>query len=130
MKQINEPIVVEKQLDFPIETVWNAITQLDQMKLWFFEQIEAFEPVVGFETSFIVKSDERVFSHLWKISEVNPPNRITTNWKFEGYPGDSFVTFELQTANGGTLLKVVNKIVEGFAGWEYFLDRLHSYLQK
>lgn len=138
----NEIIIVEKNIEFSKETVWNAITQIDQMKQWFFEQIESFEPIVGFKTSFDVKSGVRIFRHIWKISEVIPQNIIVYSWKYEGYEGDSFVTFELQLNNSETNLKIINKIVEDFsadipefqrdscvAGWEYFLDRLNSYLQ-
>ena len=142
MRSKNEPLIVEKQLEASIETVWNAITQIDQMKQWYFEQIKNFEPVVGFKTSFIIKSGDRVFPHLWKITEVIPQNRITYRWKYEGYAGDSYVTFKLESKNNGTQIKVITKIVEDFtddipefqpesciAGWEYFLDRLNSYLQ-
>jgi len=142
MKSNNEPLIVEKQLEASIETVWNAITQIDQMKEWFFEQIENYEPSVGFETRFDVKSGERVFPHLWKITEVNPPNEITTNWKYEGYKGNSIVTFKLESENNKTNMKVITKIVEDFqddipefshescvGGWNYFLERLNSYLQ-
>ena len=143
MKSKNELLVVEKHLEFPIETVWNAITQVDQMKEWFFEQIENYEPFVGFETRFDVKSESRVFPHYWKITYVNPPNEITTNWKYEGYEGNSIITFKLESENNKTNMKVITNVVEDFqdgipefsresclGGWNYFLDRLNSYLQK
>jgi len=143
MKIIDEPIIIEINLPLPIEKVWSAITDLPQMHQWFFEQINNFEPVIGFETRFNVQSENRVFPHLWKITEVIPPSTITTSWKFEGYEGSSFVTFKLELKNGKTNLKVITKIVEDFqddipefsresciGGWNYFLDRLNSYLQK
>ena len=119
MKSKNEPLIVEKQLEASRETVWNAITQIDQMKEWFFEQIENFEPIVGFETSFDVKSGDRVFPHLWKISEVIPESKIVYNWKYEGYAGDSFVTFELKPQNDGTQIKIINTIVVNCPGHGY-----------
>lgn len=138
----NSPFIVQKQLEFSKETVWKAITQIDQMQQWFFEQIKTFEPIVGFETSFVVKSGERVFPHLWKITEVIPENKIVYSWKYDGYAGDSFVTFELKSQNNGTQLKIINEIVEDFTddipefqpesgldGWKYFLNRLNLYLQ-
>ena len=143
MKTTDKPIIVEITLPFPIEKVWRAITELPQMHKWFFEQIENFEPIVGFETRFDVKSESRVFPHLWKVTEVNPPYIITTNWKYEGYTGNSLVTFHLSEAKGKTNLKVITKIVEDFqddvpefskesclGGWHYFLDKLNSYLQQ
>ena len=112
------------------------------MKQWFFEQMENFEPVVGFETSFVVKSGDRIFPHLWKITEVIKESRIVYSWKYEGYEGDSFVTFLVTENNSGTEITVTTEIIEDFtdnipefqpesciAGWEYFLNRLNSYLQ-
>jgi len=142
MKSKDSPLIVERTLEFSKETVWNAITQIDQMKQWFFEQIKTFEPVVGFETSFVVKSGDIVFPHLWRITEVIPENKIVYSWKYEGYAGNSFVTFEVNPQDNGTQLKITNDIVEDFtedipefkpesclAGWEYFLNRLDLYLQ-
>jgi uncharacterized protein YndB with AHSA1/START domain len=38
----NQPIIIEQPYNKNIETVWNAISQLDQIKQWFFEKITAF----------------------------------------------------------------------------------------
>ena len=143
MESKNEPLVVEKQLEASVETVWEAITETNKMKEWFFEQIENFEPVVGFETNFVVKSGDRIFSHLWKITQVIHEHKIVYNWKYDGYVGDSFVTFQLKPLNSGTHIRVITSIVEDFiddipefqpesciTGWEYFLERLNLYLQK
>jgi uncharacterized protein YndB with AHSA1/START domain len=131
-------------MNFPssIEIVWDSITVIDKMKKWYFEQIEYFEPTVGFETRFDVISGERTFPHCWKITEVNIPYRITYNWKFDGYEGASSVTFELKSVATGTNLKVINIVLEDFpddvpeftrdncfGGWYYFLDRLLKYLK-
>ena len=34
-----KPVIVEQSFDQPIEKVWAAITELDQMIQWFFENI-------------------------------------------------------------------------------------------
>ena len=143
MKKNNEPLIVTRQLKASIKSVWNAITQHNQMKQWFFEQIENFEPVVGFETSFLVKSGERIFPHLWKIIEVIEESKIVYSWKYEGYAGDSFVTFYLVENNSGTNITITTEIIKDFtdsipefqpesciAGWKYFLERLNAYLNE
>lgn len=93
MKNTDKPIVVEQTFDVSITELWNAITELKQMKQWFFENIESFEPKVGFETRFVVENEGSVFPHLWKITEVERLKKITYNWKYEGYTGDSFCNF-------------------------------------
>jgi len=144
MKNTEEPVIVEQTFDTSIENVWNAITKLDQMKQWFFENIESFRPEVGFETQFDVQVEDRKFPHLWKLTEVDPMKRITYNWKYDGYVGDSFVTFELIEYNNHTKLILTHKVVESFPtdipefsrescseGWNYFIGKsLKEYLEE
>jgi len=61
MRSKDAPIIVEQTFDAHIKKVWNAITNLDQMKQWFFENIKSFNPEVGFETQFEVNVQERKF---------------------------------------------------------------------
>jgi len=114
------------------------------MKQWFFENIESFKPEVGFETQFNVQSQDRNFLHLWKLTEVVSMKRITYNWKYEGYPGDSIVMFELLEQNDQTKLRLTHKVMESFPedipefsresgieGWSYFIKKsLKEFLGK
>ena len=56
MRKSDKPIIVEQTFNTSIETVWNAITEVDQMRKWFFDNIPSFKPEVGFETQFDVQS--------------------------------------------------------------------------
>ncbi len=139
-----EPIVVAQTYDVPMNVVWEAITDKDQMRQWFFEQIEDFQPQVGFETQFDVEFEDQCFRHLWKVTEVDPGKRIAYRWQYEGYPGDSTVIWELAETPEGANLKITHKGQETFpqdnpifsrengqAGWEYFLNEsLSDYLSK
>jgi len=143
MKTADEPIIVEQIFHTPINTVWSAITNVEQMKQWFFENIDAFKPEVGFETQFVVQNEDRKFTHLWKITEVLPHKKITYNWKYKEYPGDSFVTFELIEENSHVTLRLSHKVAEDFPtdipeferesgvqGWNYFIRKnLKEYLE-
>ena len=71
-----DPIVVEQTYDAPIEVVWKAITDKDQMVGWFFDSITDFRPETGFETEFVVHAEGRDFPHIWKITEVEPERKI------------------------------------------------------
>ena len=144
MKINDEPIIVEQTFNNSVEEVWTAITQLNQMKQWFFDNIEDFKPEIGFETQFDVHSGERLFRHLWKITEVVPMKKIKYNWKYEGFEGDSFVIFELFEENKQVRLKLSCEIIEDFTadipefkrescigGWNYFIkERLFAFLTK
>ena len=99
MRKNDEPIIVEQTFNISIDTVWNSITEINQMRLWYFDNIPSFKPEVGFETQFNVQSQDRNFLHMWKVTEVVPKKMITYNWKYKGYPGDSFVVFNLYIAS-------------------------------
>ncbi|SHJ50647.1 Activator of Hsp90 ATPase homolog 1-like protein [Arenibacter nanhaiticus] len=90
-----QPVLVEEIYEAFIDKVWQAITALNKMSLWFFENIPAFTPEVGFKTQFEVVSDQKVLLHLWEILEVVPMKKPVCNWQYGGYPGDSVVIFEL-----------------------------------
>lgn len=144
MKTTEEPVIVEQTFDTSIEDVWEAITKVDRMHQWYFDNIPDFRAEVGFETRFDVVSGDRIFPHLWKVTEVDPGRKITYNWKFEGYPGDSDVTFELIETGGGTKLRVSANVIDDFSddipefrresclgGWQYFIQQsLKDYLEK
>jgi len=144
MGDTNEPIIVEQTFNTSIDNVWNAITKVGQMRVWFFENIVSFEPVVGFVTQFSVQTQDRNFLHLWKLTEVVPMKKITYNWKYGGYPGESFVMFELLEQNNQTKLRLTYKGIESFPedipefsrescteGWNYFIRKsLKEFLEK
>jgi uncharacterized protein YndB with AHSA1/START domain len=123
--------------------VWSVITEVDHMKKWVFERIQAFEASVGFETDFIVDAGEKTFDHRWKIIEVKENRKISYNWRYEGYTGDSNVHFELFPQEGSTLIRLTTEIIEDFpqdipefriesciSGWNYFIkDSLPKYLE-
>ena len=136
MKKIDPPIIIKVIYPVAIEKVWTAITEVNQMRKWFFENIEDFQPEVGFETKFVVKSEDKTFTHLWEIREVIPNQRISYNWKYEEYSGDGYVVFDLEKQAEGTLLRLTNIVTEDYpndmmefkresciGGWNYFLGQ-------
>jgi uncharacterized protein YndB with AHSA1/START domain len=144
MKKEGAPIIVEEEFSQSASIVWDAITNIDLMPKWYFENIPAFKPEVGFSTQFVVESGGRSFLHLWKVTEVIPQRKIVYNWKYEDHPGDSFVSFEISESGKSTMLKVSHQVQEDFpedipeftresclGGWTYFIkDRLKVYLDE
>jgi uncharacterized protein YndB with AHSA1/START domain len=142
MKSNENPIIVTQIFNNSIKEVWNAITELQQMKKWFFQNIPSFNPEVGFQTEFIVQSDLRTFTHLWKITEVIPYKKIKYEWSYKEHKGLGFVTFELTEKENHSLLRLTNEGLESFpqniaefsrescqGGWEYFIQKnLKDYL--
>lgn len=143
MKKDDAPVVVEATYKASAETVWNAITNADEMRNWYFQEIPAFEPEVGFETRFDVESGGRIFPHVWKVTAATPNQSVEYDWSYDGYDGDGFVAFEITDNGDSATLKLTCKVRETFqedipefsrencvAGWEYFIqDSLKSYLE-
>ncbi|MEW6194193.1 MAG: SRPBCC domain-containing protein [Bacteroidota bacterium] len=109
----SEPFVIERTFNASIEKVWKAITDKNEMKKWYFDLAE-FKPEVGFEFNFYGGSPEKQWLHLCKITEVIEKQKLTYSWKYEGYTGISFVTFELFAEENKTRLKLTHAGLESF----------------
>ncbi|MEX0274225.1 MAG: SRPBCC domain-containing protein [Flavobacteriaceae bacterium] len=142
MKEWEAPIIVEENFKVSPERLWNALTDITEMRQWYFDQLVAFEPKVGFETRFPVKVNDRTFTHCWKVTEALPNQRIKYNWYYAEYEGDSYVTFEIFGEVPDVKLRFTAEVVEDFTadipefkresavnGWNYFIkERLKKYL--
>lgn len=126
----NEPIIKEVTVNAPAAKVWKAITDKDEMKKWYFDLAE-FKPEVGFEFRFKGGKDGREYLHICEITEVKENSKIKYSWRYDGYPGKSFVTFELFEEGNNTKIKLTHEGLESFgtenpdfakenfiAGWE------------
>jgi uncharacterized protein YndB with AHSA1/START domain len=107
------PLVIERTFNAPIQKVWSAITDKDEMKKWYFD-LAAFKPEVGFEFAFTAGNENRKFVHLCKITEVIPGKKLSYSWRYEGEEGNSIVTFELFAEGDNTKLRLTHEGLETF----------------
>ncbi|MBT8265212.1 MAG: SRPBCC domain-containing protein [Bacteroidia bacterium] len=142
MKVNEAPVVVEAVFNLPKDMVWKAISNHTEMLNWYFDNIPAFKPEVGFSTQFNVKAPSQDFLHIWTITEVIPFQKLVYNWTFKDVEGSADVYFELFDLGDKTKLVVTNKVIEDFnddipefkresclGGWHYFInERLKNYL--
>lgn len=139
-----KPIVLEQLFNAPVSKVWKAITNRDEMKKWYFDLAE-FNAEVGFKFQFTGgPSPEKQYVHLCEVTEVIGNKKLTYSWSYEGYPGKSFVTWELQEQGNKTLLRLTHKGLETFPadntdfaahnfvqGWTGIItESLKNYLEK
>jgi len=110
----NQPIVIERVFDAPISKVWSAITDKNEMKNWYFDLAE-FNAEPGFKFQFTGgPTPEKQYLHLCEITEVIPEKKLTYSWRYNGYAGNSFVTFELFEQGNKTRVKLTHKGLETF----------------
>ena len=137
------PLVIEMICTAPAEKVWNAITDNNEMKQWYFSLAD-FKAVVGFEFRFTGGTPEKEYLHLCTVTDVIPGRKLTYSWKYDGYAGNSFVTFELFGEGERTRVKLTHAGLETFPkdnpdlnpanfakGWKDIIGRsLKEYVEK
>jgi uncharacterized protein YndB with AHSA1/START domain len=111
--ELAEAVVVERTLNAPVAKVWKALTDVDQMREWYFD-LKEFKPEVGFEFEFVVEHEGNKYHHLCRITEVIPEKKIAYTWRYKREPGDSLVTFELAGDGDKTTVKVTHTGIETF----------------
>ena len=112
MKQ--EPFVIERTYNAPIEEVWKAITDKNQMKQWYFD-IADFKAEPGFEFQFEAGDENKKYLHICKVTEVTEGKKLTYSWKYEGHSAETYVTWELFEEDGKTRLKLTHEGIERIA---------------
>jgi uncharacterized protein YndB with AHSA1/START domain len=113
------PLVMERTFHAPIARVWKAITDKDEMKQWSFD-IKEFKPEKGFEFQFYGEKDGVKYFHRCKVKEVIRGKKLAYSWRYEGYEGDSLVTFELFAEGDKTRVRLTHDGLETFSKMDIF----------
>lgn len=140
----NEPFVMERIFNASPEMIWKAITDKDEMRKWYFD-LKEFKPEVGFEFKFWGgKDDDHQYLHICEVTEVIPLKKLAYSWRFDGYQGMSYVTFELIVDGKNTKVRLTHAGLETFpssnsdfakdnfvTGWTAIIgSNLKDYLEK
>jgi uncharacterized protein YndB with AHSA1/START domain len=112
-QNLAEAVVIERTFDAPITRVWNALTNVDQMRQWYFD-LKEFKPEVGFEFEFVVEHEGMTYHHLCRVTEVVPQKKIAYTWRYKDAPGNSLVTIDLFAEGDKTRLKLTHTGIETF----------------
>lgn len=105
---------IEKIFHAPVSIVWRAITDKNEMKKWYFDLTE-FKPEIGFEFHFTGGRENGIqYVHNCRITEAEPNKKLTYSWSYEGYAGESFVSFELFPEGNNTRLVLTHSGLDTF----------------
>ena len=113
LKSDSEPLVVERTFKAPVAKVWEAVTNVETIRRWFFD-LKEFKAEAGFKFKFAVEHKGFNYRHLCKVTEVIPQKRLAYTWRYEGFPGDSLVTIDLVANGDETRLKLTHEGLETF----------------
>ena len=108
-----EAVVIERTFAAPVARVWKALTDVGEMKQWYFD-LKEFKPEVGFEFEFIVEHEGMTYHHLCNNIEVLPQKKLAYTWRYKGHEGNSLVTLELFADGDKTRLKLTHQGLETF----------------
>ena len=108
-----EAVVVERTFNAPVTRVWKALTDVEQVRVWYFD-LKEFKPEVGFEFEFVVEHEGMTYHHLCKVTEVIPQKKLAYTWRYKGYEGNSLVTIELFAEGDKTRLKLTHEGLDSF----------------
>lgn len=138
------PIIVKKKINAPIEKVWNALTDKNELQSWYFD-IADFEAQTGKSFDFYEPGDEKKYLHRIEIIEVIPNQKLKHSWFYPEFSEEKTdVTWELQPDDDGTIITLTHEgteklknLGEGFSnesftqGWNEIIGQsLKLYLQK
>lgn len=132
-------VEAEIHIDAPVERVWHALTDADELERWF--PLEArVEPGEGGEVWMSWKNE---FEGASRILAWEPPRRLLTTWgELDGSAATGQRTeYLLEGREGGTFLRVVTSgfgddpkwdaWIEGTRrGWAFELRSLKHYLER
>lgn len=137
-----KPIVIEQTYNTTADKVWLAISDNIKMKQWYFD-MEEFKPEIGFEFVFYGGTEEKSYKHICKITDIEQGKKLAHSWCYDGYPGDSIVTWELFAEGDKTKVRLTHEGLETFpdindfkkenfvAGWTEITGKLlKEFLEK
>lgn len=109
------PIIVEQIINAPVKRVWKALTDNDILKKWHFD-IPGFRALPGFSFQFYEEGENRQYLHVCRILNAVENKQLSYSWRFNGYPGNSVVTFDLEEMqNGKTKVILTHEGVDTFS---------------
>ena len=112
----------ERFLPRPVEQVWRAVTDPEEMRAWFPTRIEIDTWEAG--ATLTHHFDGGAMPSLpGTVLECSEPHRLVFTW------GDDTIRFELSPVEGGTRFVLTEELAarhaaRNAAGWETCLDRL------
>ncbi len=128
-------IAFERRLGHPVESVWAALTESDELAAWLGPG--TIEARAGGQVSIRTGPDrpERQGTTSGRVLVWDPPHVLEHEWVQPGL-AVSVVRYELEPDAGRTILRFTHRrsatpvAFGGRAGWHAYLDRLAAHLDR
>lgn len=134
----------EAVIHAPVERVWKALTDKQQMKEWYFP-VSDFSAEPGFAFQFPGQGHKgEQYMHHCVVKEVVPLQKLSYSWQYENLEGYSVVSFELFKEGESTRVRLTHTGMDSFPkgnpdfaadsfrqGWNYIMGKsLPEYISR
>lgn len=133
---MHENVTKSVKVNAPVEKVWKALTNKEDMKKWYFD-IPDFELKEGNLFNFYEPGTEGKYHHHCEILEVIPNQKFKHTWSYPDFSKDkTILKWELQPDGDSTVVNLTHKGLENFshlgkdfqkesftAGWDEILNK-------
>lgn len=111
---MHENVKISVKVNAPLDKVWNAITNKEQMKNWYFD-VPDFEPKIGNNFSFYGGDENEEYHHFCEIVDLIPNEKLKHSWTYPEISKEkTLVKWELKPENEGTIVTLTHKGLEAF----------------
>ena len=111
---MHDNVKISVKVNAPLDKVWNAITNKEQMKNWYFD-VPDFEPKIGNNFSFYGGDENEEYHHFCEIVDLIPNEKLKYSWPYtEISKENTLVKWELKPENEGTIVTLTHKGLEAF----------------
>ena len=111
---MHENVKISVKVNAPLDKVWNAITNKEQMKNWYFDGPD-FEPKIGNNFSFYGGYENEEYHHFCEIVDLIPNEKLKYSWTYPEISKEkTLVKWELKPENEGTIVTLTHKGLEAF----------------
>ncbi len=125
----------------PAGKIWEAITNYNQMKEWYFD-IPDFELKEGASFNFYESGNTKKFHHQCVIKKIQPSKKLSHTWTYPDFSsGESIVTWLFAEENDHTIVTLQHSGIENLSdggrkfspvnfqtGWDGLLVMLKNYM--
>lgn len=137
---MKKKITLERSFNQPIEKVWEAISDENEISKWFLPA--KFKAEIGFQYTFTHVHDQGTTYITGEVLTVDKPNTLSYTWESSGSDVNTTVIWNLKEEDGITKLMLeheshdnednnpnVGKMFEEFSnGWPEVIGNLEKYL--
>lgn len=133
-------IIKEHIFNHPIDTVWKAISEAEEISSWFIKA--DFKAEAGYKFTFTASEEQDCTQITGEVKEATPYTLIYT-WVLQDTSLETLVKWELEEKEGKTHLNLEHSGISGYpgdtaialfknysGGWNSCINELQNFLTK